>query len=236
MIHFGRIRSIYETAVLENRSLRVELEPYLEYEDLPVQLKTNDRHRLARERRVAWIDERSVVDIPADSIKATIHVQIGDSDTDANGDEDILFIIEIIYHPFSHPLCTRPATDRHLLVSEVFKPQSPPNQDLPTLKVYLDLYVDDFGPFRSVYHALGGVYLVLGNMPLEMRQELRNIFLIGFVPFGVDFNEWVRPVVDEIASLQQGIIWELNGVNCWVVAGTSFEGGLCSNSSLHRTL
>jgi hypothetical protein len=79
--------------------------------------------------------------------------------------------------------------------------------------------VDDFGPFRSVYHALGGVYLVLGNMPLDKRQELRNIFLVGLVPFGVDFDEWIRPVVDEIKLLQRGDIWNLNGVNYWVVAG-----------------
>jgi len=211
----------------------VELEPYLEYKDLPVQLKTDERHYLSQELHAVWIDERSVVDVSADSIKGTIHVQMEGSNVDvADDNDDTFYIAEIIYHPFSHPLCTRPATDRHLLVSEVFKPQSPPNQDLPILKIFLDLYVDDFGPFRSVYHALGGVYLVLGNMPLEMRQELRNIFLIGFIPFGVDFDEWIQPVVDEIVSLQQGVILELNEVRYWVIAGTSFEEGFCSNSSL----
>jgi hypothetical protein len=220
---------------LENRSLRVELEPYLKYEDLPVQLKTDERYYLACERRALWIDERSVVDVSADSIKGTIHVQMEGSDADVASDNgDTFFIAEIIYHRFSHHLCTRPATNRHLLTSEVFKPQLPPNQDLPILKVFLDIYIDDFGPYRSVYHALGGVYLVLGNMPLEMRQELRNIFLIGFIPFGVDFNEWIRPVVDEIASLQQGVIWELNEVRYWVIAGMSFDD-FCSNSSLRRT-
>jgi hypothetical protein len=34
---------------LENKSLRVELEPYLKYEDLPEQLKTDKRRCLARE-------------------------------------------------------------------------------------------------------------------------------------------------------------------------------------------
>jgi len=220
---------------LENRNLRVELEPYLEYKDLPVQLKTSERYRLACKRHTAWIDERSVVDVSMDNIKARIHVQIGDLDADViDGDEDILFIPEIVYHPFPHPLRTRPAIHRHLLVSEVFKLQSPPNQDLPILKIFLDLYVDDFGPFRSVYHALGGVYLVIGNMSLEMRQELRNIFLIGLIPFGVDFNHWIRPVVDEIASLQQGVVWELNGISYWVVAGMSLllEFLLCRFSSV----
>jgi hypothetical protein len=102
--------------------------------------------------------------------------------------------------------------------SEVFKRGLPPNQDFPILKIFLDLYVDDFGPFRSVYHPLGGVYLVLGYMPLDMRQELYNIFLIGFVPFGVNFDECIQPMVDEIKSLQQGVIWNLNGASCWVAA------------------
>ena len=44
-----------------------------------------------------------------------------------------------------------------------------PATNLPIYKLYIDLYYDDFGTFRNVYHSLGGVYIQIGNMPLNER-------------------------------------------------------------------
>ena len=42
-----------------------------------------------------------------------------------------------------------------------------PATNLPTIKLYIDLYFDDFGTFRNVYHSLGGIYIQIGNMSLN---------------------------------------------------------------------
>jgi hypothetical protein len=90
------------------------------------------------------------------------------------------------------------------------------------LKIFIDIYWDDFGPYRWVYHALGGVYVSIGNMPLRLRQKLRHIYLLGFVPFGTSFQDYISPVVDELATLQNGILWNINGELFWVVVGMYF--------------
>ena len=59
---------------------------------------------------------------------------------------------------------------------------------MPVLKFYLDLYYDDFGTFCNTYHSLGGIYLQIGNMPRQLRKQLRNYFIIGLVPFGGKFQ------------------------------------------------
>ena len=81
--------------------------------------------------------------------------------------------------------------------------------------------MDRFGTFRSVYHSLGGVYLTIGNQPLELRQKLSNIHLIGFVPFGACFKDFIRPIVAELIELERGVQWIIGGVPYWVVIGRS---------------
>jgi hypothetical protein len=97
--------------------------------------------------------------------------------------------------------------------------QLAPEPSMETLKIFLDIYIDGFGAFRSAYHSLGGIYLTIGNQPAELRQKLRNIFLVGFVPFGVSLEDYIRPLVDELAKLERGVEWSINGVRCWVVVG-----------------
>ena len=43
--------------------------------------------------------------------------------------------------------------------------------DLPIVKLFLDLYVDDFGTYKDVYNTTGGVYLVIGTLPQILRQN-----------------------------------------------------------------
>jgi hypothetical protein len=45
------------------------------------------------------------------------------------------------------------------------------NNSLPVYKLFLDLYYDDFGTYRNVYHFLRGVYLQFGNLPFNLRKK-----------------------------------------------------------------
>ena len=83
----------------------------------------------------------------------------------------------------------------------------------------MDLYFDDFGTYRTVYHSLGGVYVQIGNMPFDLRKLLKNHFIIGFVPFGASFNEFIKPFIRDIQKLEKGIEMEINGEKCLVAGG-----------------
>jgi hypothetical protein len=83
----------------------------------------------------------------------------------------------------------------------------------------LDIYYDDFGTFRNVYHSLGGVYVQFGNMPAHQRKLLKNHFVLGFVPFGGNFNKFMLPFVSEMKEFEQGKLMKVNGEDAWVIAG-----------------
>ncbi|CAG8854113.1 17933_t:CDS:2, partial [Gigaspora margarita] len=75
-----------------------------------------------------------------------------------------------------------------------------PSENIPVLKLFLDLYYDDFETYRNVYHSLGGIYIQFGNMPISLRQQLRNYFVLGFVPF------------------ESGQLMNIQGQEYWVIA------------------
>ena len=95
----------------------------------------------------------------------------------------------------------------------------PTNLNMPIFKFYLDLYYDDFGTFRNTYHSLGGVYLQIGNMPRKLRKQLRNHFVIGLVPFGGNFQDFITNFIKEIQQLEKGFVMNVNGVDCWISGG-----------------
>jgi hypothetical protein len=107
---------------------------------------------------------------------------------------------------------------RHRLPCENIALTIPPLH-LPVLKIFLDIYVDDFGTYRNVYHSLGGVYLQFGNMPLSFRKQLKNHFLIGFVPFGAKFEDFIKPVLQDLKKLERGLIMKTINGNAWVIGG-----------------
>jgi len=93
-----------------------------------------------------------------------------------------------------------------------------PPSSMPVYKIFLDLYYDDFGTFRNVYHSLGGVYIQFGNMPAYLRKLIKNHFILGFVPFGGNFNEFILPFIYEMKKFEQGKIMKIQGQNVWVIA------------------
>jgi hypothetical protein len=90
---------------------------------------------------------------------------------------------------------------------------------MPVYKLFIDLYYDDFGTYRNVYHSLGGVYIQFGNMPLHLRKLIKNHFVLGFVPFGGKFDDFILPFINEMKKLEQGIIMKVQGQDAWVIAG-----------------
>ncbi|KAF0540772.1 hypothetical protein F8M41_006247 [Gigaspora margarita] len=82
----------------------------------------------------------------------------------------------------------------------------PSSQNLPTLKIFLDIYIDDFSTYRNIYYSLGGIYLQFGNMALDFKKTIKNYFLIGFIPFGASFNDFIKPVLQEIKRLENGLV------------------------------
>ena len=127
------------------------------------------------------------------------------------------YVTEILYR-FEGRWKYREISKQQLLPSEGVTIQSPP-RPMPTMKVFLDMYIDDFGTFRNVYHSLGGVYLQLGNMPLTYRKRLKNHFLIGFIPFGAKLVDFIKPVIEDIKHLERGIVMKTIHGEAWVIGG-----------------
>ena len=56
-------------------------------------------------------------------------------------------------------------------------------------------------------------------MSFDMRQHLRNHFVLGFVPFGGHFEEFIRPFIRDMKLLEKGVLMNVQGIDCWIVAG-----------------
>ena len=55
-------------------------------------------------------------------------------------------------------------------------------------------------------------------MPSHQRKLLKNHFVLGFVPFGGDFNEFIKPFISEMKELEKGKVMNIQGQNIWVIA------------------
>ncbi|GBC02103.1 hypothetical protein RclHR1_04450011 [Rhizophagus clarus] len=96
-----------------------------------------------------------------------------------------------------------------------------PRTFLLIYKLFIDLYYDDFGTFHNVYNLLGGVYIQIGNMPLTERHRLKNHFVLGFVPFGGSFDEFIKPFITKMKILEKGKIMSIQENECVVIASLS---------------
>jgi hypothetical protein len=94
----------------------------------------------------------------------------------------------------------------------------PPPSSMPTYKLFIDLYYDDFGTYRNVYHSLGGIYLQFGNMPAHQRKLIKNHFVLGFVPFGGNFDEFILPFISEMKKFEKGKTMKVQGQDAWIIA------------------
>lgn len=56
-------------------------------------------------------------------------------------------------------------------------------------------------------------------MPHYLRKQLKNHFLLGFVPFGGSIKDFIVPILEDIHRLEHGIIMQMGNEEVWVVGG-----------------
>ena len=207
----GRLRAILKND--EHYKLRVQ--KILNYNDLPGNLKELSRQRRSITGEV-WLQDEPFLTIMASQILEKVAIMM--TFQHQNIPKDSLRISEIIYKCNDH-WCVRDIKFSYLHPSDYISIRNPPSSSMPVYKLFLDLYYDDFGTFRNVYHSLGGVYIQFGNMPTHQRKLIKNHFVLGFVPFGGNFNEFMVPFVSEIKDFEKGKIMTVQGQDAWVIAG-----------------
>jgi hypothetical protein len=214
----GWVCAIFVEQATHENCLRLEVKPLLTFNELPIQFQTETRRKAASGARRLWLDERMIQEIYPDQVLSVFNARFGHPSKRDEG--EIVYVSEIVYCSRSslRPYI-RDVDERHMLPFERQRPIEPPIPGMKTFKLFIDLFYDDFGVFSFVYNALGGVYVVLGNLPLSLRQKLRNVNLLGFVPYGVSFADFIRPFVKEMRKLERGVVWDLDGEKVWVVAG-----------------
>jgi hypothetical protein len=180
--------------------------------------KSADRKSRANNKELWMVEEEPLYTVSPNVINTSMIVWLEDQPEPNRFDYRVR---EILYQNFvTHQWRIRPITQRHLHPSEyVVFPNSPPIQNMKQFKFMLDIYLDDFGTFRTVYHSLGGIYMQLGNMPFELRKRLKNHLIIGLVPFGGKFDDVMRPLLYELRDLERGVIMKIGEEDVWVVAG-----------------
>ena len=197
-----------------NDQYRLRIQKVVNYDNLPRIFKGMSR----QERSVAsevWLQDEpfQIITISEVLEKATVMIVYQHQHIP----EGTLKITEIIYKYHGH-WNIRDASLSYQHPSDYITTRSPPSS-MPTYKIFIDLYYDDFGTYRNVYHSLGGIYLQFGNMPAHQRKLIKNHFVLGFVPFGGNFDEFILPFISEMKKLEQGKIMKLRDQDVWVIAG-----------------
>ena len=144
--------------------------------------------RQIRSHEEVWLKEEFVIIKLSQLVeKANVAIEFQHE----NIPDDALRIREIIYKHNGHwHICNVIFSYQH--PADYITVRSPP-YPMKVYKLFLDLYFDDFGTYRNVYHSLGGIYLQIGNMPAYQRKQIKNHFVLGFVPFGDNFNKFIKP-------------------------------------------
>lgn len=208
----GRLRAILKNA--NDDQYRLKIQRVLDYDNLPGIFKGKSR----QERSVAgevWLQDEPFQIIIVSEIleKATVMIVYQHQHIP----ESILRITEIVYK-HQNRWHIRDAEFSYQHPSDYITIRPPPSS-MPTYKLFIDLYYDDFGTYRNVYHSLGGIYLQFGNMPAHQRKLITNHFVLGFVPFGGNFDEFILPFISEMKKFEQGKTMKVQGQDAWVIAG-----------------
>ncbi|CAB4373305.1 unnamed protein product [Rhizophagus irregularis] len=56
-------------------------------------------------------------------------------------------------------------------------------------------------------------------MPAHQRKLVKNHFVIGFIPFGGKFDEFMIPFISEMKELEKGKVMTVQGQDAWIIAG-----------------
>ncbi|PKB95192.1 hypothetical protein RhiirA5_386169 [Rhizophagus irregularis] len=186
---FGRIRSIISI----NNELRIKIQRVYIYNELPNHFYSNARSN-TQEWQLWLVDQylkKGSIIINLNEIVKKTDITIIRNTCNTNG----LYIKEILYKNNGH-WKLRDVNLDYMHPSEYSVLSPPPSQYKRVLKLFVDIYYDDFGTYQNIYYALG-----------------------GFVPFGRNFNDFIQPFISDMKQLEQGIVMNVMGEDCWVVAG-----------------
>ncbi|KAF0514529.1 hypothetical protein F8M41_017575 [Gigaspora margarita] len=171
--------------------LKIKIQRILVFDELPNNLQNNNRKERSCGHEVWLLDrneENAIIIVELNKIIKHIKVTILYNENDINEFSSIVI-------PLKDPLTS-----------------------IPVYKLYIDLYYDDFGTFCNTYHSLGGVYIQIGNLSFDKRKQFRNHFVLGFVPFGSKFDEFIEPFVAEMKQLEKEKIMDIKGIESLVIA------------------
>ncbi|CAG8836226.1 25662_t:CDS:2, partial [Gigaspora margarita] len=227
-LEYGRIQSF----VTKDNSMKAQIQKIIPYSKIPHNLHSEE-HVLQYQHEWFLVEKQPYLIVEPSSLTQKIIAWLKDQSPPQHFD---LSINRILYH-FNGYWKIRSIKLRNQHPAEYISENLPPDSTMPILKIFLDLYYDDFGTFRNIYHSLGGVYLQIGNMPRQMRKQLRNYFVIDFVPFGGDFKDFIKHFLYEIKKLERGFIINLNGINYWITGGLGvFTADLPQGNDIAGTL
>ena len=161
-----------------DKEIQIKLQRIYTYNELPNHFYSNAR-LVTKESQLWLVDqylEEGCIIVNTNKIIQKINVTIVRNSNITNG----LYIKEILYKTNGHWKLRNVNLD-YMHPSEYSTFITPPLQyhNLPILKLFIDIYYDDFGTYRNVYHSLGGVYIQIGNMPFDIRRYLRNHFVLA---------------------------------------------------------
>lgn len=208
----GRLRAILKN---DNGHYQLRVQKILNYDDLPGNLKCLSRQRRSTTGEV-WLQDEPFLTIMTSQILEKVTIMM--TFQHQNIPRDSLQISEIIYKCNDH-WRVRDVKLSYLHPCDYISIRNPPSSSMPVYKIFLDLYYDDFGTFRNVYHSLGGIYIQFGNMPTHQRKLIKNHFVLGFIPFGGNFNEFMVPFISEIKDFEKGKVMTVQGQDAWIIAG-----------------
>ncbi|CAG8639348.1 5431_t:CDS:2, partial [Ambispora leptoticha] len=209
-VEVGRIRSF----VIVDKKVMTRIQRLFSYDQIPQYLHSKKNIPCSPKERYL-VEESELFIIDPSSLICYLNVWLQDQPAPPIVD---FFVTKILYY-YNGRWKFRPIKLRHQHPSERISVKPPADLNMPIFKFYLDLYYDDFGTFRNTYHSLGGVYLQIGNMPRQLRKQLRNHFIIGLVPFGGNLKDFIKIFIKEVHQLEQGFVMNVNGVDCWISGG-----------------
>lgn len=71
------------------------------------------------------------------------------------------------------------------------------------------LNVDWFQPYKHTPYSLGAIYLIILNLPREVRFREENVMILGIIPGpkepSLHMNSYIQPIVDELLSFDVGL-------------------------------
>ncbi|KAF0510987.1 hypothetical protein F8M41_018366 [Gigaspora margarita] len=204
--------SITINNVLANEILKLKIQKIIKFGELPKNIQSSN-HQVSSQSGEVWLVDQ-VINNLVNKHEVVEHVSV--TILSNNKEQYSYYINEIIYK-FKGHWKIRNILLKYQHPSEYATVSLPPSENIPVFKLFLDLYYDNFGTYRNVYHSLGSVYIQFGNMLISLRQQLRNHFVLGFVPFGGSFNEFIRPFIIEIKFLESGQLMNIQGQEYWVI-------------------